>query len=898
MQIGEYRINKQLHQGKHFTVYSAVGKEDELHCILKVLNKSHLGTPGLNAIENEYRLLRKVASEYVIKTLELIHYNDEYYFLVLEDIKGQTLKAFLKNKVDASPAPFDIRQFLKLAVAITDGLAAVHKQNIVHKDINPSNIIWNPETGKIKIIDFDIAVEYDIKTSYLGNPERLAGTLPYISPEQTGRMNRRVDQRSDLYSLGVTFYEMLTGKLPFEKRDPMEIVYAHLAIDPEFPHLFNDQVPEILSRIVLKLLAKNPEDRYQSAEGLKHDLKKLQEPGSIGLKKLEAFTLGSEDFPGKLQIPEKLYGREREIEQLLAAYKRVAQGTSEMVLVAGYSGTGKTALVNEIHKQITHDKSYFIHGKFEQLQKNIPYFAFIKAIEQFCDLLLTEDKAVLDEWKQTILEAVGNLGKVLTDIIPNLEHVIGKQPDVPQIGGTEAKNRLNYVFSRIIHTISTEEHPLVIFIDDLQWADYASLELLKFLISESQNRYLLFLGAFRDNEVSSTHILMVIVEELRKKKVTISTIPVKNLKKNNIENLLKDTLRGSNPPDRQDIEKLSNHIYHKTHGNAFFTIQFLENLYKENLLTFDSSQSRWEWDIKEIDRLDITDNVVDLLLHRIKSLSTDVQEVLKFASCSGNIFDLENLSVIAGKDIQIRESLEIALREILIYPIDHRRYRFIHDRVQQAAYALISEEDKKPVHLKIGRLLLEEFHLLEESKTLKTIKEAEVRIFDIANHFNIAIDLINVESEKIKVLRLNLKAAKKAAAATAYQTGWEYIQKALLLLPNDGWKKHYDLTLSVYNEAIQLAYLSSTYAEINRLGDIVLAFASKIMDKSTVYEYQIMGLIAQNQFEEAVNIALDVMGRLGIDIPNKPNESDMAILTKTKALLEKKGLQGMEKLPL
>ncbi len=891
MQIGEYNVRETLHQGNRFTVYRAAGKEDETPCILKVLNKSHRAAPGIDAIENEYRLLKLVESEHIIKAYELLRTND-YILIVLEDIQGINLKEFLKKG-----APFSPGQFLELAQAITGGLGAIHQQNIIHKDINPTNIIWNPGKGKVKIIDFDIAARYDVKVPPLGNPDRLAGTLPYISPEQTGRMNRRVDQRSDLYSLGVTFYEMLTDRLPFQHHDPMEIIYDHLARDPVPPHLVDDQVPGILSKIIMKLLAKDPESRYQSAAGLIYDLEKVREVNRPDILHPDDFTLGKKDFPGKLHIPEKLYGREKEIDQLLSAYTRITGGTGEMVLVSGYPGTGKTALVNELYKSITRDRGYFISGKFDYLQRNVPYLAFIQAIGQFCDLLLSEVETVLDEWKQSILKAVGELGKLLTDIIPNLEHIIGKQPDVSQVGGTEAKNRFNYIFQRFIRAISTKEHPLVMFIDDWQWADHASLDLLKLLMGDEKNQYLLFIGAYRDNEVSHSHSLMVIIGELLKQNVPISTIQVKNLTVQNINDWLQDALRAALLLGTQDIENLSNHIYRKTQGNAFFTVQFLENLYKEGFLTFDTSRSTWTWDIKEIDRLDITDNVVDLLLRRIQSLPQDVQGVLKLSSCAGNIFDLETLAVISGKDTQIQEPLEIALRENLIYPLDDTHYKFGHDRIQQAAYALISDSDKKPVHLKIGRLLLEEFHLLDDDESVKITTETEPRIFDIVNHFNIGIDLVTEEEEKIRVIQLNRKAAQKAMAATAYQPGWEYMEKALLLIPGDGWQRYYDLILAVHNEAIQLAYLSSKYTEMECLGEQVLKHAGKILDRSIVYEYRIMGLIAQNKFEIAVKTSLEILGNLGIDIPGKPSEQDMAILAQTKAMIDEKGLQGLEKLP-
>ncbi|HLP45490.1 MAG TPA: ATP-binding protein, partial [Candidatus Kapabacteria bacterium] len=472
--------------------------------------------------------------------------------------------------------------------------------------------------------------------------------------------------------------------------------------------------------------------------------------------------------------------------------------------------------------------------------------------------------------------------------------IIGKQPDIPQIDDVEARNRFNYVFQRFIKAIATEKHPIVMFIDDLQWSDHASFNLLNLLMTDLQNQFILFIGAYRNNEVFPTHPLMVITEELRHQDVSLSTIEVGNLSESNIQDLLKDTLRGANPVQNQDVNNLAALIYRKTDGNAFFTVQFLEKLYKEGFLIFDPVQSTWKWDIKEINRLAITENVVDLLLQRIKLFPQSVQDVLKLSACAGNTFALETLSVIAGKDAQIHESLEIALRENLIYPLDDRQYKFMHDRIQQAAYALISEGDKKSVHLKIGRLLLREFG---EHESIEYLEKMGQRIFDIANHFNIGIEFVTAEEEKIKIARLNLKAAQKAKAAIAYGPAWEYVQQALRLLPDNSWKQNYDLTIAVYNEAIHIAFLVGNYTEIKHLSDIVLNFSAKVMDKSTVYEYQILLLITQNEFAKAVDTSSKILCSLGIDIPEKLCEKDMEIFTKTKALLEQIGIEGLKNLP-
>jgi predicted ATPase/signal transduction histidine kinase/DNA-binding NarL/FixJ family response regulator len=879
MNIPGYRIEQKLHVGKNFTVYQAAGENNGAPWVLKTLDKK--AAPNLHtikALSREYHLLKQIDSNYVIKAVDWIEEN-EYAAIVLEDINGIPIKNEIKK-------PLPMEQFIHLAIQITTGLKAIHEQNIIHKDINPTNIIYNSQTGSLKLIDFSIASTFDIKVSYTGNPEMLQGTLPYISPEQTGRMNRRVDQRSDLYSLGVTFYEMLTGKLPFEQRDPMELIYAHLARNPEPPHLVNAQIPPIISKIILKLLAKNPEERCQSAVGLLHDLQKAAQSN------FNDFTLGEKDFTGKLQVPEKLYGREKEIDQLLGTYRDVCTGKKMMILVTGYSGTGKTALVNEIHKHISKDRGYFSSGKFDQLQRSTPYFAFIQALNQLCRMLLAEPQEILTQWQEHILQSLGKLGKVLTDIIPLLESIIGKQPDVPEVGGDEAKKRFNYVFQCFLQAVCSKEHPLVLFLDDLQWADLASLNLLQVLMEDRQNRYLLFIGAYRDNEVSPLHPLLMTLEDIQKQDIGIQTIPVKNLTAENVREWLLDTLKIQNDVDLENEAALSGLIYQKTQGNAFFTIQFLESIYRDKLLRFDFSRAQWTWDIPAIKKQNITDNVVDLLVRKIKTLPAEVQEVLKVAACIGNVFDLNVLSVISGRPKEEHERiLETAIADQLLYQWGDEDYKFVHDRIHQAAYTLIADEDKKPLHLEIGRMLLKTFAILDKSKVSQG---PDKHIFDIVNHFNTGIDLIENEQEKIQLAGLNLEAGQMARKSTAYKSGADYIRTAAHLLPPDCWEKQYDLTLAVYNEAVQTYYLCGNFADMDHFIDKVLMHAHDISHTSLSYEYRLLSLLAQNQAQLAVETMLQIFKRLGVDIPRTPNQSETnQILGKTQALLDQVSLTNL-----
>jgi len=889
MQIADYLIRETLYQGSKFFVYRAKKTDSNIVYILKALGKKSVHYfKTVLGLQNEYNLLTQITSAYVIKPVKWID-TKNFTALVLEDINGKDFTRELRD------APFSVNQFMKFALKIAIGLTDIHRKNIIHQDISPSNIIWNSETGKLQIIDFDIATKYDIKISHSGNPEKLQGTLPYISPEQTGRMNRTVDHRTDLYSIGVIFYEMLTGKCPFVYLDPMEVVYSHLARDPEPPHFINDKIPRPLSDILLKLLSKNAEDRYQSAEGLKHDLEMLQKV-FLNLEDWSSIHLGKKDFSGKLQIPEKLYGREQEIKQLLNSYHRVSLGAKEMLLVAGYSGTGKTALVNEINRPITRDRGYFIGGKFDQLHRTVPYSAFIQALNHLCQLLLSEDQDVLAKWKSNIMQAVGELGKILTDILPQLEFIIGRQPNIPEVGGEEAEKRFNYIFQRFFQVISSKEHPIVVFIDDLQWADFASLNLLKVLMDDKQNQYLLLIGAYRDNEVSLSHPLIATIEEIQQEHGKLATISVRNLSAEHLLEWLQDTLR---IVTNQKLERLAHLIYQKTQGNAFFTIQFLENLYKENLLYFDFKQFTWVYDITKMEKQNITDNVIDLLVGRILTLPKRVQEALKLASCIGNVFDLDTLTVILEREKTVHQkTLETALTERLIYPLGEEKYKFVHDRIQQAAYSLTADKDKKPLHLKIGRLLLKTYDILDGSKTIEDIGDAEQHIFTIVNHLNIGIDLIENLQEKLKLAELNLIAEQHARRSGAYKFAQDYMQKSLFLLPSDCWQQHYDLTLSIFNEAIQVSYLCGNFQEVESLVKTLLEYSPNILDQRVAYEYLMHSFISQNQPDIGIKTLLDVFKKLGVDIQFSGETETELMLHKVHEILTHKGEDTLKYLPV
>ncbi len=856
LSIQGYQVSELIYESNNSIVYRGKRQTDGLPVILKMLRQDYPSSEALNRYQQEYKITKSLDILGVIKVYSLQKYQNTLV-IILEDFGGKALKTLSK---------LPIEHFLPLSLQMTESLGHLHKADIIHKDINPSNIVWNQSEGQLKIIDFGISSRLPRENPTLKNPEKLEGTLPYISPEQTGRMNRSLDYRTDLYSLGVTFYELLTGKLPFEAESSLELVHCHIAKTPKPIYEVNPDVPEVVSDIVMKLMAKNVEDRYQSAFGVKADLEKctLQ---LANTSQIVSFQLAQNDFSGKLQIPQKLYGRENEVNTLLQTFERVSLGKTEMMLVAGYSGVGKTALVHEVHKSMTEKRGYFTAGKFDQFQKNIPYSAITQAFNEFCRYLLMENTGTLANWQTRILDAVGNNGQIIIDVIPDLELVIGSQPKVIEVGPTEAQNRFQIFFLNFIKALCDKNHPFILFIDDLQWVDSASLRLLKSIMLDGEVQHLLIIGAYRDNEVGSSHPFIMTLDELQKAHVSINTIELHNLQLTNINQLLQDSLKC----EAQLSQPLTDLIHQKTQGNAFFTHQFLHTLYQEALLQFDFKQRQWQWDVKQIAGQNITANVVELMANKIDKLPSNTSAVLQLAACMGNQFDLSILAIIYEQtQNETLAALAAALIEGLVQPLNDNykqlkevsqsQFKFLHDRVQQAAYTLIEDEHKQTIHLKIGRLLLENAptDILEE------------KIFDIVGQFNSGIELINNQVERLKVAELNLIAGQKAKAATAYGASVNYLKEGLKCLSKDCWQTNYELTLNLYVEIVEVEFLHANFEQTKKLAQMILQQAKTLLDKLKVYEVLIQFYMAKNEIKAALDTALQVLEMLGVNLEKAP----------------------------
>jgi predicted ATPase/signal transduction histidine kinase/CheY-like chemotaxis protein/tRNA A-37 threonylcarbamoyl transferase component Bud32 len=867
--LPDIAITAHIYESANSIVYRGIRQSDNSAIILKVLKQDYPTPAELTRYKQEYEITRSLNLDGVVKAYSLQDYQRSLVML-LEDFGGESLAKWMQKSPQAY-CPLPLAQFLSLAIAITEILGRIHAANVIHKDINPANIVLNPNTGVVKIIDFGISTRLSRTNPTFKNPNVLEGTLAYMSPEQTGRMNRTLDYRTDFYSLGVTFYELLTGQLPFTTTDILELVHCHIAKQPIPPHQVNADIPRVVSDLIMKLMAKNAEQRYQSAWGLKADLeeclRQLETTGEIA-----TFQLGNQDISDKFQIPQKLYGRETEVETLLTVFERIATGEAkgaELLLVAGYSGIGKSVLVQEIYKPITEKRGYFLSGKFDQLQRNIPYSAVVSAFAGLVRQLLSEPEDQLQQWRDKILTALGTNGQIIINVIPEVELIIGKQAPVAEVGATEAQNRFNLVFQKFIRVFCSPEYPLVIFLDDLQWADSATLKLIELMMTDADTQCLFLIGAYRDNEVNSTHPLMMMLEQLRKTGATVNQIVLAPLELEAIAQLIADTLHC----EISTVKPLAELVLHKTAGNPFFVNEFLKTLYTENLLTFDFEHLSWGWNIAQIESENITENVVGLMIGKLKKLPYTTQQILILAACIGAKFDLTTLSIISEKSPQeVFPELVMAAQSGLILATSEldeqllvQDYKFLHDRVQQAAYTLIDEAHKQAVHLQIGRNLL--------GKMLP--ERLSDRLFEIVDHLNHGIELITAQPERDEIARLNLIAGQKAKAAIAHNMAKKYLAAGREWLAASTWQTNYDLTLDLYTEITEVAYLCGEFEQVEYWAALVLQQAKTVLDTVKAYEVKIQTYNAQGQSLKAINTALQVLQQFGISFPEKPSQSDI-----------------------
>ena len=774
--------------------------------------------------------------------------------LLMEDPGGESLLKLLGQ-------PWEIASFLRLAIGIATALAQVHQRGLIHKDIKPANVLVNCVTGQVWLMGFGIASRLPRERQTPAPPEVIAGTLAYMAPEQTGRMNRSIDSRSDLYALGVTLYEMLTGELPFAASDAMAWVHCHIARQPMPPDKRVAGIPGPLSGIVMKLLAKNAEDRYQTAAGLTVDLRKCLAKWETH-RSIEPFPLGADDVSDRLMAPEKLYGREHEIETLLGAFDRVvANDATELVLVSGYAGIGKSSVVNELQKALVAQRGLFASGKFDQYKRDIPYATLAQAFRSLVRPVLGESEVELGRWRDSLTEALGLNGQLIVNLVPELELIIGTPPPVVDLPPQDAKNRFQMVFRRFLGVFARKEHPLALFFDDLQWLDAATLELIEHLITHPEVRHLLLVGAYRDNEVGPAHPLLRTLDGIREAGGSFRKIRLAPLTGKDLERLVADTLSCA----RDRSAPLARLVHEKTGGNPFFAIQFLTALNEDGLLVFDPVAPAWRWDIDRIHARNYTDNVADLLVEKMKRLSVPAQEATKQLACLGNVAEVTTLSLV---NEETEEAVHAALWEAVYAGLILRQesaYTFLHDRIQQAAYSLIPEERRADVHLRIGRLML-------ASMTPDQLAE---HLFDVASQFNRAAGLLIDRDEKAQAATINLRAGRRAKASAAYASACVYLAAGMALLDERDWGSQYELMFSLRLERAECEFLTGNFETAEQLiAELLQRGASKI-DQAAVYHLKVQFHTLKSENAEAIDSALACLRLFSIEIPAHPTPAQV-----------------------
>jgi len=851
------------------TIYRCRRIEDDRPVIVKVLKSEGKSAAEETNYFREYEILQHLKGvDGVVEVYDLARLNGALV-MSLEDFGGQSLKSLIQSE------QLVFLESLDIALRIVRAIGAIHAANVIHNQVKPVHIICERgDDAQLKFICFGESTVLSYENPILRNPVELKDRLAYISPEQTGRMNRKVDYRSDYYSLGVTLYELFTGELPFYSNDPMALVHAHLAKRPMPLHEVKRGVPKALSLIVEKLLAKNAEDRYQSIWGIQSDLeecaRQLRATGTIA-----EFPIAQSDYSDRFQISEKIYGRDDKIKTLIAAFQRVSRGERELLLLSGHSGVGKTCLVREVYKPIARQRGFFISGKYDRFQWNIPYSALIYAFQGLIQQLLTGSEQQLAEWRRLLLEAFGSNGQIIIDVLPEVELIVGPQPQPHEIPPAESKNRFFLVFQKFIRVFCRQEHPLVIFLDDLQWADTATLKLIELLMTDESTSYLFLIGAFRDNEVGLDHPLSLAVNQVSKKKGEVEKVTLLPLGLEPVTRLLVDTLH----QDRSVVRPLAELVLSKTGGNPFFVNQFLMTLYQEKQITFDACEESdgggthiWQWNIQEIEKLDITENVVELLISQLMRLPEITQSALQLAACVGNRFDLGTLATILEcPKSDAYDALLPAIRQGFIQTALGRNclsqveeqskllvcnYRFLHDRVQQAAYDLIDDAVKQEMHLKIGRLL---WASLDKEKPLE-------RVFELADHFNKGLKLVTNEQEQWDLAELDFMACRKAKLSTAYDSALRYLQKAMEICPK-GDEERREFHLRLNRERAELEYLSGNYEQSELFIGRSLTLAKSTIEQVEIFDLQIVKYTMLGKHEEVMIVGSMALGLLGIDVP-------------------------------
>ncbi len=891
-----YRIEELIHEGRRSVVHRATRLSDGRRVILKTHRSAYPPFAELAQYQNQYAITKDLDVPGVTRPVALEAHGNGFA-LVMEDTNRISLKAYAEGRALAPG------EALRIGLDLARVLEGLHAHQVIHKDIKPSNILIHPETGRVELTDFSIATPLLRESQGVPRSGALEGTLSYISPEQTGRMSRWIDARSDYYSLGVTLYELLTGTLPFTAEDSMELIHCHIARRPDPPIERDSAVPEGASDIVMKLLEKAPEARYQSAAGLAHDLaeciERLRTTGSA-----PSFPLGQRDVSIRFTLPETLYGRGAEIEALTRAFDRVSGGATELVLVAGSSGIGKSALVHEMHKPIVRRRGLFGSGKFDQFKRSVPFSSLVQAFRDLVRQVLTESAERIEGWKARLTSAVGDSGKVIADVIPEVLHLIGPQPPAPDLPPADNQDRFNRVFQRFIRVFAAAEHPLVVFLDDLQWADSASLKLLHLLLHEKETGHLLVLGAYRDNEVDPAHPLLITVEKIAGLGVPVTSITLPPLDREDLNLFVADTLRRA-PGETLGLTEL---VMSTTRGNPFFASQYLKSLHKDGILQPDLETGRFTFDLKAARLLAVSDDVVELMASQIQKLPAEAQEALRLAAAIGDRFELATLAIAFNRpQPEAAAHLWRAVEEGLLLPVDETykarasiameavdsadasvTYKFLHDRVQQAAYQTIPPEQRPKTHLQIGRTLL--------WSTPASLRDD--KLFDIVNQLNAGAALISDAAERSELTRLNLAAGMKARASTAYAAAARYLATATDLLEADAWEARYDLALTLHKARAEVEYLEGSFDVSEALIRSAFDRARTPIEKAELLHMLVVQYTLRAKYPEAIKTGRAALELVGIELPEGDFEAARdAEIAEAKAAIGDRPIESLFDLP-
>ena len=847
-------VLKAIREDAEFTLYRGRQRGNPSPVLVVAPAAAQPLPQSLRRLEHEYSLAAELEPAWAAKPLALTRH-EERSILVIADPGGEPLDLILERDREQT---LDVARFLSLAIGLATALSHVHRRGLIHKDVKPENVLVD-DARRVWLTGFGVASRLARERQAPAPPEIIAGTLAYMSPEQTGRMNRSMDTRSDLYSLGVTLYQMLTGMLPFGAADPLEWIHCHIARQPIAP-AYRRTVPEPLSAIAMKLLAKNAEERYQTAAGLVADLRRcLAEWQSHG--RIDPFPLGTDDSSDRLLIHEKLYGRGREVDALVAAFDRVAQGSAELVLVSGHSGVGKSSVVNELHKVLVPPRGLFAAGKFDQYKRDVPYAALAQAFQMLVRQMLVASEVEVGHWRHSLLEALGSNGQLMVDLIPEVEFVIGKQSPVTELPPQEARARFQLVFQRFLGAFARPEHPLALFLDDLQWLDTATVELLGRLITDPDVRHVLLIGAYRDNEVSSSHPLMRTLAAIRDAGARTQEIVLAPLGLDDVERLVAGALH-CGPDSAAPLALL---VYEKTVGNPFFAIELLTALVEEGLLQFDRGAAAWVWDLDGIRGKGYSANVMDLMLGKLRRLPHHTQTALQQLASLGNIIEISTLNMIFGQsEEEIHKALLEAGRFGLVLCLEGY-YAFLHDRVQEAAYLLIPEEQRAQTHLRIGRILT-------ERTSQQRLEEA---IFDIVNQLNRGSRLIADAGERERAAELNLIAGKRAKASTAYASALKYLHAGRSLLSEEDWERNYDLIFSMESLLAECELLTAEMSAAEGRLTMLAHRARSRHDFAAVTRLQVSLYTTLDRNDRAIEVFLEYLRRNGTDWPPHPSRQDV-----------------------